>query len=66
MHNALESEPRLFADDTCLFVKGVNPEQLEISLNAELHHLQLWCSVNKLSVNPAKTYIVIIHPVLKL
>ena len=62
LHNSLESEPRLFADDTCLLVKGSNSEQLEINLNTELHHLHLWCSVNKLSVNPAKTNIVIIPP----
>ena len=62
LHNALESEPRLFADDTSLLVKGSSPEQLEINLNAELHHLHLWCSVNKLSNNPAKTNIVIIPP----
>ena len=62
LHNSLQSEPTLFADDTCLLVKGSNSEQLEINLNAELHHLHLWCSVNKLSVNPAKTNIVIIPP----
>ena len=62
LHNSVESEPRLFANDTCLLVKGSNSEQLEITLNAELHHLYLWWSVNKLSVNPAKTYIVIISP----
>ena len=27
---ALKSQPRLFADDTCLIVKGLNPEQLQI------------------------------------
>ena len=62
LHNSVESEPRLFADDTCLLVKGSNSEQLETNLNAELHHLHLWFSVNKLSVNPAKTNIVIIPP----
>ena len=62
LHSSLESEPRLFANDTCLLVEGSNSEQLEITLNAELHHLHLWWSVNKLSVNPAKTYIVIIPP----
>ena len=62
LHNSLESEPRLFADDTCLLVKASNSEQLEINLNTELHHLHLWCSVNKLSVNPAKSNIVIIPP----
>ena len=62
LQNSLESEPRLFADDTCLLVKGSNFKQLEINLNAELLHLHLWCSVNKLSVNPVKTNIVIIPP----
>ena len=38
LHNALESKPRLFADNTCLLLKGSNPEQLEINLNAELQH----------------------------
>ena len=62
VHNSLESEPRSFADDTCLSAKGSNYEQLEINLNAELHHLHLWCSVNKLSVIQTKTNIVIIPP----
>ena len=62
LHNSLESEQRLFADDTCLLAKGSNSEQFEINLYAELYHLHTWCSVNKLSVNPAKTNIVIIPP----
>ena len=62
LHSSLESEPRLFADDTCLLVKGLSSDQLEINLKKELHYLHLWCSVNKLSVNPAKTNIVIIPP----
>ena len=32
LHNALESEPRLYADDTCLLVNGSNPEQFEINM----------------------------------
>ena len=55
LHNSLESEPRLFLNDTYLLVKGLNSEQLEINLSAELHHLHLWSSLNKLSVNLAKT-----------
>ena len=60
LNNVLESELRLFADDTGLSVKGSNFEQLEINLKAELYHLHLWCSVNKLSVIPPKTNIVTI------
>ena len=43
-------------------MRGSNSEQLEIILSAKLHHLHLWRSVNKLSVNPAKTNSVINPP----
>ena len=59
---ALKSQPRLFADDTCLIVKGLNPEQLQIKINSELQNLHQWCCVNKLSINPSKTNIIIIPP----
>ena len=62
LHYLLESKPILFADDTCLLVKVSNSEQLEVHLSAEQDHLHLWRSVNKLSVNPAKTIIVYIPP----
>ena len=62
LHNSLKSEPRLFADGTCLLVKGSNSKQLEINLNAELLHVYLWCNVNKLSISPPRTNIVIIPP----
>ena len=32
----MESEPRLFANDTCLLAKGLNSEQLKINRNTEL------------------------------
>ena len=59
---ALKSQPRLFADDTCLIVKGLNPEQLQIKVNSKLQNLRQWCCVNKLSINPSKTNIKIILP----
>ena len=59
---ALKSQPRLFADDICLIVKGLNPEQLQIKINSELQNLHQWCCVNKLSINPSKTNIIIIPP----
>ena len=59
---ALKSQPRLFADNTCLIVKGLNPEQLQIKINSELQNLHQWCCVNKLSINPSKTNIIIIPP----
>ena len=36
---SLKSQPRLFADDTCLIVKGFNPEQLQIKIYLELQNL---------------------------
>ena len=36
---ALKSQPRLIADDTCLIVKGLNPEQLQIKINLKLQNL---------------------------
>ena len=62
LHNSLEREQKLFADDTCLLVKDLNPEKLEINCNTKLRHLHLWCRVNKLSVNSAKPNIVVIPP----
>ena len=59
---ALKSQPRLFADDTCLIVKDLNPEQLQIKINSELQNLHQWCCVNKLLFNPSKTNIIIIPP----
>ena len=59
---ALKKQPRLFADDTCFIVKGLNPKQLQIKINSELQNLHQWCCVNKLSINPSKTNIIIIPP----
>ena len=59
---ALKSQPKLFADDSCLIVKGLNPEQLQIKINLELQNLHQWCCISKLSVNPSKTNIIIIPP----
>ena len=56
----LPSKPRLFADDTCLLVKGLNTDQLQIKVNRELQNLPVWCSVIKLLGNPTKTNIAII------
>ena len=59
---ALKSQPRLFTDDICLIMKGLNPEQLQIKINSELQNLHQWCCVNKLSIYPSKTNIIIIPP----
>ena len=43
-------------------MKGLNAEQLQIKINSELQNLHQWCCVNKLSINPSKTNIIIIPP----
>ena len=62
MSNALTSKPILFADDTCLLAKASNLENLQANLDRELQNLHEWCCVNKLTVNPFKTSVLIIPP----
>ena len=59
---ALKSQRRLFADDTYLIVKGLSPKQLQTKIISKLQNLHQWCCVNKLSINPTKTKIIIISP----
>ena len=65
--NALESKPRLFADDACLItsVDTLSVLGLHKNMNAELERLQVWCSVNELTTNLTKTCILIAPPKLK-
>ena len=62
--NAVESTPRLFADDTCLLILAPNPLNLQNKITQELERLNMWCSVNKLTTNLSKTCILIIPPTL--
>ena len=61
-NNALVIKPRLFVNDACLPVNGLNPEELQFKINKELQNLHLWGSVNKLLINATKTKIMIIPP----
>ena len=60
--NALESKPRLFADDTCLMISADNLPSMQNKIIAELQRLHTWCSVNKLTINLSKTSILIVPP----
>ena len=60
--NALESKPRLFADDTCLMISADNLPSVQNKIIAELQRLHIWCSVNKLTINLSKTSILIVPP----
>ena len=43
-------------------MEGLNPKQLQIEISSELQNLHQWCCLNKLSINPSKTNIIIIPP----
>ena len=62
MPNAVNSLPRLFADDTCLVLNNANLPNLQNDLNSEIDRLQNWCNANKLTINPSKSNYLVISP----
>ena len=48
-------KPRLFADDTNLFLIATKLNELQIKANLALDQLSNWCSANKLKINASKT-----------
>ena len=55
--------PLLFADDTCIIaIAAPSPAVLEQTLSVEMAGLSLWINANKLCVNAAKSYALIISP----
>ena len=59
---ALNSNPRLFADDTCLNINAVTPAMLSEKMNLELTTVHKWTTANKITVNPQKSHCLIIPP----
>ena len=60
--NALNSIPRLFADDTCLVIHSANPGLLRNNIISELQKVHIWTNANTITVNPPKTMTLIIPP----
>lgn len=52
----------LFADDTNIFIKGRDINELQNILNQELEHVANWIKSNKLTLNISKTNYMISHP----
>ena len=50
--NALNSIPRLFADDTCLEIHSANPGLLRNNIIRELQKVHIWTNANTITVNP--------------
>ena len=48
--NSTSRFPRLFADDTCLFISNNQPSLLETQINEELSKVLTWCNANKLNI----------------
>ena len=49
--NALNSTPRLFADDTCIIIHQSNQTALTEETNRELTNVHKWTQANKITVN---------------
>ena len=47
----------LFADDSNVFMKGENMEEIETKINAETRNIVTWLQSNRLSLNVKKTII---------
>ena len=60
--NALNTTPRLFADDTSLVIHAANPSILRDKINHELRSVLEWTSANKITVNPKKSSALILPP----
>ena len=59
---AITGTPRLFADNTYLISDNVNPKILLEKMSLDLESVHNWCIANKLSLNPAKSFFLIIPP----
>ena len=57
--------PVKFADDTNLFLSGINVDYLFSDMNCELNKISLWFKANKLSLNLTKTKYSLFHPASK-
>ena len=55
-----KSLPQMYADDTSISIAASSLPELESVLNTELANLHEWLNVNKLSLNIAKTELMLI------
>ena len=51
---------RMYADDTSISIAANNLPELELTLNTKLANLHEWLNVNKLSLNIAKTELIML------
>ena len=53
------STPILYADDANLFLNGMDLNEMENAINANLKQVSLWLKVNKLSLNVKMTHFIV-------
>ena len=58
--SSVTSNPRLFADDTCLICSDQSLLVLTSKMNDDVTGISFWLEANKLTVNPSKLYALII------
>ena len=59
---AINSTPRLFADDICLILRQSSLLALEKACSNDLVQLKDWCDANKIQINPSKSCILHLSP----
>ena len=64
--NSINTSPRLLVDDTCIIANAPSFAVLEQILNLEMAGLSMWINPNKLTVNNAKSYALIISLIAKI
>ena len=60
--NAINSTPRLFADNTCLTLQKSSLSSLAKACSNELIQLKDWCNANKIQINPNQSCILHLPP----
>jgi len=58
--NVLRSTPPMYTDDTCLVIHASESNTLEEKINLELEKVYKWANANKITVNPQKSFYLII------
>ena len=51
------AKPLMYADDTVIYLSGLNNKEVRKNLQCDLNNVEKWCKVNKLSLNISKTKI---------
>jgi hypothetical protein len=62
LHRAIScGRTLLFADDTSIFIRGKDPQELQEQSKIVLQNLLNWCISNKLTINASKSCFMVFH-----